>query len=366
MRIPMVDLRAQFLDIEPEIKEKLNEIIESTRFILGPNLDALEKEIASYHGVNYGVGLASGTDALHLSLRSLGIGQGDEVITTTFTFIATAEVISYIGARPVFVDIDPSTFNIDPSKIEGKITDKTKAIMPVHLFGQPADMDPILSMAGHYNLMVIEDSAQAFGAEYKGKKVGAFGDTGCFSFYPSKNLGCYGDGGMLITSKSDIAERAKSLRNHGSKELYHHSEIGFNSRLDEIQAGILRVKLKRINEYNRKRRDKALIYSERLKGLPLIFPEERPERHHVYNQYTIRTKKRDLIRNSLKDKSIASVIYYPLPLHLQEVYRDLGYREGDLPESEKASKEVLSLPIYPELTEGHIDEICEVIRKALS
>ncbi|MBI5198677.1 MAG: DegT/DnrJ/EryC1/StrS family aminotransferase, partial [Nitrospirae bacterium] len=236
---------------------------------------------------------------------------------------------------------------------------------PVHLFGQPADMDIILSMARHYNLRVIEDSAQAFGAEYKGKKVGTFGDTGCFSFYPSKNLGCYGDGGMLITSNSDIAERAKSLRNHGSKELYHHSEIGFNSRLDEIQAGILRVKLKRIDEYNRKRRDKAQIYRERLKGLPLILPEETPERYHVYNQYTIRTKKRDLIRNTLKDKSIASVIYYPLPLHLQEVYRDLGYREGDLPESEKVSKEVLSLPIFPELTEGQIDEICEVIRKAV-
>ena len=365
MRIPIVDLGAQFKAIENEIKEKINEIIGSTRFILGPNLDALEKEVASYHGIPYGVGLASGTDALHLSLRALGIGRGDEVITTPFTFIATAEAISYTGAKPIFVDIDPLTFNIDPSWVEERITEKTKAILPVHLFGHPADMDSILSLAKNYKLKVIEDSAQAFGAEYKGKKVGTFGDTGCFSFYPSKNLGCYGDGGMLITNNEDISERAKSLRNHGSMKLYYHSEIGFNSRLDEIQAGILRIKLKRIDEYNRKRRDKALIYRERLKGLPLILPEETPERYHVYNQYTIRTKKRDLIRNALKDKSIASVIYYPLPLHLQEVYAGLGYKEGDFPESEEASKEVLSLPIYPELTEEQIEEVCEVIRKTV-
>lgn len=365
MRIPMVDLGAQFFNIEPEIKEKLNEIIESTRFILGPNLDALEKEIASYHGVKYAVGLASGTDALHLSLRSLGIGQGDEVITTPFTFIATAEAISYTGAKPVFVDIDPETFNIDPLKIEEKITEKTKAILPVHLFGQPADMDPILSTAKKYNLKVIEDSAQAFGAEYKKKKVGTFGDTGCFSFYPSKNLGCYGDGGMLITNSKEIAERVKKLRNHGSNGTYYHSEIGFNSRLDEIQAGILRIKLKRIEEYNRRRREKATTYKERLKGLPLILPEEKPEAYHVYNQFTIRSKERDIIMKALREKSIASVIYYPLPLHIQEVYRHLGYKKGDLPESERASKEVLSLPIYPELTEENIDEVCEVIRKTV-
>lgn len=363
MRIPMVDLGAQFKAIENEIKEKINEIIGSTRFILGPNLDALEKEVASYHGIPYGVGLASGTDALHLSLRALGIGRGDEVITTPFTFIATAEAISYTGAKPIFVDIDPITFNIDPSRVEERITDKTKAILPVHLFGHPADIDPIISIAKRYNLKVIEDSAQAFGAVYKGKKVSTFGDTGCFSFYPSKNLGCYGDGGMLITGNNEVAERTRSLRNHGSMELYHHSEIGFNSRLDELQAGILRIKLQRIDEYNRKRREKALIYKERLKGIPLILPEERPEAYHVYNQFTIRSNKRDIIMKALREKSIASVIYYPLPLHLQAVYQNLGHKENDFPESENASREVLSLPIYPELIEEQIDEICGIIRK---
>lgn len=365
MRIPMVDLGAQFKAIENEIKEKINEIIGSTRFILGPNLDALEEEIASYHGVSYAVGLASGTDALHLSLKALGIGTGDEVITTPFTFIATAEAISYTGAKPIFVDIDPITFNIDPSRVEERITEKTKAILPVHLFGHAADMDLILSISKKYNLRVVEDSAQAFGAEYKGKKVSTFGDTGCFSFYPSKNLGCYGDGGMLITNNEEVAERTRSLRNHGSMELYHHSEIGFNSRLDELQAGILRIKLRRIDEYNRKRREKALIYKERLKGIPIILPEELPGKYHVYNQFTIRSKNRDDIRDALKEKSIASVIYYPLPLHLQGVYQNLGHKENDFPESENASREVLSLPIYPELTEEQIAEICDVIKRTL-
>jgi dTDP-4-amino-4,6-dideoxygalactose transaminase len=358
----MVDLMAQFLTLEGEIKEKLNEILRSTRFILGPNLNLLENEVASYHGVTHAIGLASGTDALHISLRAIGVGPGDEVITTPFTFIATAEAISYTGARPIFVDIDPKTFNIDPSKIEEKITERTRVILPVHLFGQPADMSSIISMAKRYNLKVIEDCAQAFGAEHRGKRVGTFGDTGCFSFYPSKNLGCYGDGGMLITSNKEIAERTKALRNHGSKETYYHSEIGFNSRLDEIQAGILRIKLKRIDEYNRMRRTKASLYKERLKGLPITLPEETPATYHVYNQFTIRSKKRDAIKKALEERSIASMIYYPLPLHLQEVYRHLGYKEGDLLESEEASREVLSLPVYPELKEEQIEEICDVIR----
>lgn len=366
MKIPMVDLKAQLSSIEVELKLKLEEILKSTQFILGPNLSALETEVASYHGAGYAVGLASGTDALHLSLRAVGIGSGDEVITTPFTFIATAEAISYTGARPVFVDIDPRTFNIDPSGIEEKITERTRAILPVHLFGHPADMESILSIAGKYNLKVIEDAAQAFGAEYRGKKIGTYGDTGCFSFFPSKNIGCYGDGGMLITDSKEIAERTRALRNHGSRERYYHSEIGFNSRLDEIQAGILRIKLKRIDEYNRMRRNNALVYRKRLKGLPLILPEDKPYIYHVYNQYTIRSKKRDAIRKALEGNSIASMIYYPLPLHLQKVYRNLGYKEEDLPESENAAKEVLSLPIYPELKEEQIEEVCNVIRKALN
>lgn len=371
LKIPMVDLKTQFREIEAEIRERLDEIFRSTQFILGPNVDALEKEVASYHGVSFGVGLASGTDALHLSLRAIGIGPGDEVITTPFTFIATAEAISYTGAKPVFVDIDPLTFNIDPSKIEKGITSKTKAILVVHLFGLSANMDKILTVAKGYNLKVIEDCAQAFGAEYKEKKIGTFGEVGCFSFFPSKNLGCYGDGGMVITNNRDINERIRLLRNHGSKKRYYHSEIGFNSRLDEIQATVLRVKLNRIDEYNKKRREKAGLYSERLKGIPIQTPCEPQDCYHVYHQYTIRipsvhSNLRDRVSESLASRSIASTIYYPLPLHLQEVYRFLCYRNGDLPVSEVASEEVLSLPIYPEITEEEIDLVCDTIKETFN
>lgn len=365
MTIPMVDLRAQYKTLRPEIENALREILESGHFILGPNVEALEKEIAYYHGVKYAVGLASGTDALHLSLNALGIKEGDEVITTPFTFVATAEAIVYVGATPVFADIDRHTLNIDPSHIEKRITSKTKAIIPVHLFGQPVEMDEILDIARRHNLKVIEDCAQAFGAQYKGAKVGSIGDAGCFSFYPSKNLGAYGDGGMVITNSPEIYERVKLLRNHSTIAPYRHSSIGYNSRLDEIQAAILRIKLRYIDSYNQKRRETAGLYTAMLNGA-LECPKEFQDRIHVYHQYTIRSKKRAEIQGALKAANISSVIYYPLPLHLQEAFKYLGYKENDFPEALSASKEVLSLPIYPELELERVRFIADTILKAIS
>jgi dTDP-4-amino-4,6-dideoxygalactose transaminase len=360
----MVDLKAQYHSIEGEIDARIKEIIHGAHFIMGSNVCEFEKEAAGYHNIKHAVAVASGTDALHLALLACGIGKGDEVITTPFTFIATAEAITYTGARPVFVDIDEKAFNIDVNNIEKAITKKTKAILPVHLFGLPADMDYIMKLAKEHKLKIIEDCAQSFGAEYKGKKTGAISDAGCFSFFPSKNLGCYGDGGMLITNDDAIAEKVRLLRNHGQKERYYHSIIGYNSRLDEIQAGILRVKLKRIDEYNKKRRENASLYTEKLKGVNIITPSEPDGYYHVFHQYSIRTSKRDSILNGLTDAGIASAIYYPVPLHLQESYKDLGYKKGDFPVSEAIASDIISLPMYPELTEAQIDEVCKVIKAA--
>ncbi|HCC69446.1 MAG TPA: transcriptional regulator [Nitrospiraceae bacterium] len=360
MAIPMLDLKAQYRELRVEIEKAISKILESGHFILGPNVDSLEKEIAEYHGIPYAVGLASCTDALHLSLIATGINEGDEVITTPFTFIATAEAIAYVGATPVFVDIDSKTLNMDCSQIERKITPKTKAIIPVHLFGQPVDMDSIMGIARKYNLKVIEDCAQAFGARYKGAMVGTLGDVGCFSFYPSKNLGAYGDGGMLITRNHDIYEKVKLLRNHGTYAPYRHSLIGYNSRLDEIQAAILRIKLKRIDSYNQKRRDLAMLYTSLLNSV-VECPVEFPDRTHVYHQYTIRSSKRADIINALKSSSISSVIYYSVPLHLQEAFKSLRYRENDFPASETAAREVLSIPIYPELETEEVKFIAQTI-----
>ncbi len=365
MKIQMVDLKAQYHVIEDEIDAKIKEIIHSSHFIIGNNVAEFEREAARYYDIKHAVGVASGTDALHLALLACGIGKGDEVITTPFTFIATAEAITYTGARPVFVDIDEKTFNIDVKKIVKAITKKTKAILPVHLFGLSADMEKIKGFAAEYKLKIIEDCAQSFGAEYKGKKTGAISDTGCFSFFPSKNLGCYGDGGMVITNDDDIAERIKILRNHGQKVRYYHSVIGYNSRLDEIQAGILRVKLKRIDEYNEKRRKNASLYTERLKGVNIITPSEPEGYYHVFHQYSIRTSKRDLIQKKLADEGIASAIYYPVPLHLQESYKELGYKNGDFPVSEAVASDIISLPMYPELTAEQINEVCKVIKESL-
>lgn len=362
--IPMVDLGKQFAEIREEIMDVMNRVLESSHYILGPKVHEFEKKVAEYIHVSDAIGVASGTDAIHLSINALGIRDGDEVITTPFTFFATVEAILYTGAKPVFVDIEPETFTMDWGRIEEKITPRTKAILPVHLFGHPSDMERIMGIAERHGLHVIEDCAQAFGAEIKGRKVGSFGDAGCFSFYPSKNLGAYGDGGMISLNDRDFSDSIRSLRNHGSKGSYIHDSVGFNSRLDEIQAGILLVKLKRIDEYNRKRRQKASLYNELLHDI-VTCPTERNGAVHVYNQYTIMCNKRDGVRSWLRDNGISSVVYYPCPLHLQNALSFLGHREGDFPNAEKASTEVLSLPIYPELEESSIEEIAEIIKKVV-
>jgi dTDP-4-amino-4,6-dideoxygalactose transaminase len=366
MTVPMVDLKIQYEAIKDEINSAVVGVMQSAHFILGPHCKAFEEEIADYHGVRHAVAVASGTDALHLSLHAAGIRQGDEVITTPFTFIATAEAISYVGAKPVFVDIDPDSFNIDVEKIGPAITNRTKAIIPVHLYGQPVNMDGLMEIAKTHNLKVIEDCAQSFGAEYHGEKTGAIGDFGCFSFFPSKNLGGYGDGGMVITDDATQTERLLSLRNHGSTVRYYHDEVGYNSRLDEIQAAIIRIKFKYIEDYNAKRRNNARLYSKYLNAPDIRTPFEQSGSKHVFHQYTIRVKNRDKVKQKLDAGGItSSMIYYPVPLHMQAAYKDLGMKPGSLPASEQAALEVLSLPMYPELTEEQIKHVAEAVKQAL-
>lgn len=360
MMIPMIDLKEQFNDIKQEVFEMITDILESSQYILGPKVLEFEMKVAEYHGVSESIGVASGTDALHLAVEALGIGEGDEVITSPFTFFATAEAILYKGAVPVFVDIEPDTMNINPGLIESRITEKTKAILPVHLFGHPADMNKIMALAEKHKLKVIEDCAQSFGASVDGKKTGSCGDAGCFSFYPSKNLGAFGDGGLIILKDSSIANEIRRLRNHGSPGAYLHETVGYNSRLDEIQAGVLLIKFKRIDEFNDKRRRNAELYSELLSD-SIRHPVARSGVVHVYHQYTIRSPKRNKIQQRLRDHDIASVIYYPIPLHLQEALSFLGYKKGDFPVAEEAAASVLSLPIYPELKKSAIKEIADII-----
>jgi len=366
VNIPLVDLKAQYKPIEDEINEAIQEVIHSGQFILGSEVEAFESEVAAYCGTKYAAGVASGTDALQLALLACGIKPGDEVITTPFTFIATAETIAKCGATPVFTDIDPKTYNIDPAKLESKINNKTKAILPVHLYGQPADMSPVLELAQKYNLKVIEDCAQALGAEYRGRKVGSLGDAGCLSFFPSKVLGAYGDGGMVITNAPDVAERAKMLSNHGCKEKYYHLIPGFNSRLDSLQAAILRVKLRHLNEWIELRRQKASVYCQLLERIDEIEPPYvAPYSSHIFNYYTIRLNsrlRRDKLKEFLGSQGIATAIYYPLSLHLQEVYKPLNYKPGDFPQSERAQEELLSLPMYPELEDQQIEEMVGLIK----
>ena len=359
--IPMVDLKRQYHNLKKEIDAAVSDVLEQTRFILGPNVSALEEEIAAYHDLPYAIGVANGTDALLLALRACGIEAGDEVITTTFTFIATAEVIAILKAKPVFVDICPDTYNLDCSKIAEKITAKTKAIIPVHLFGHPADMQPIMEIAAKFNLKVIEDCAQAFGAKYNGAKVGTIGDVGCISFFPSKNLAGYGDGGMVITKNEEIAQKIKILRNHGSGKRYYHQEIGYNSRLDEIQAAIIRVKLKKIDQFNEARRQNAAAYCAAINRKDIILPVVASDCEHVYHQFTIRAKNRDVLADALQKKDIASAVYYPVPLHQQEVFLKSGNIQVQLPQSERCAQEVLSLPMFPELNREEIRLIADVI-----
>ena len=361
--IPMVDLKRQYHKLKDEIDQGMLTALENTQFVLGPNVQAFEKEAATNLGSKHAVSCASGTDALHLALLAAGIGSGDEVITTTFTFIATAEAICYVGATPVFVDIDEKTFNIDLDAIEAAITDKTRAIIPVHIFGQPVDMSRIQQIADKHNLLVVEDCAQSYGADINGKMTSTFGIAGCHSFFPSKNLGCYGDGGMITTDNDEVAERLRILRNHGSFERYHHNIIGYNSRLDELQAVILRTKLKYIEEFNHERRRAAHYYREQLTGL-VTPPFEDGIGTHVYHQYVTLTDKRDAIMNKLTENEIACAVYYPIPLHKQPVFAE-QYKTLSLPVSERVAEQCMALPIHPELTNQQIDQIASVIKSAL-
>jgi dTDP-4-amino-4,6-dideoxygalactose transaminase len=358
--IPMVDLREQYHSIKAEIDSEIQSTIENTHFILGPNVKEFEKEVCEYLGVQHAISCASGTDALHLALVAAGVGPGDEVITTPFTFIATAEAICYTGATPVFVDIQADTYNIDPELVEAAITPKTRAILPVHLFGQPADMPKLMSIAAANNLLIIEDCAQSFGAHTSDGSTGSIGLAGCHSFFPSKNLGCYGDGGMVTTQSDEVAKALRSLRNHGSERRYYHDMIGYNSRLDELQAAILRVKLRRIDQYNENRRRVAHHYSGLLKDI-VTTPHEDDKGTHVYHQYTILTEQRDAIMQALTENEIANAIYYPVPLHKQKVFLDLGIN-ADMPVTEKICEQCMSLPVYPELSQESVEQIASVIR----
>jgi dTDP-4-amino-4,6-dideoxygalactose transaminase len=359
--VPVLDLQAQYQSIKDEIDEAVLDVMASGYFVLGPNVKALEAEVAEYVGCRHGIGVASGTDALRLSLEALEIGPGDEVITTPFTFVATANTISHASARPVFVDIDPRTFNIAPAQIEAAITKRTRAILPVHLYGQPAEMAAIMDIARRHNLYVIEDCAQAIGAEDGGRRVGTFGDLACFSFYPTKNLGAFGDAGMVTTNDPELAERVTVLRQQGSKTRYYHDVLGFNSRLDEMQAALLRVKLRYLDDWQSRRGQIAARYDELLGELDVETPFVRPGVTHVYHQYTIRVARRDDLIEFLRERGVGSMIYYPLPLHLQKMYHDLGYSEGSLPVTERAGREVLSLPMYPELTDEQVQRVVDTI-----
>jgi dTDP-4-amino-4,6-dideoxygalactose transaminase len=363
MPIPMVDLQVQYQQLKDEIDRAIAGVLDTSYFILGPQGQALESEIAAYLGVKHAIGVASGTDALHLALRAAGLGPGDEVITSPFTFIATAEAIAYVGATPVFVDIDQRTFNLDPELTAKAVTGSTRAIMPVHLFGQPADLAPLRQLCEARSLLLIEDCAQSFGATYAGRQTGSWGALGCFSFFPSKNLGCYGDGGMVVTNDDQLAEQVRMLRNHGSKVRYHHAIIGYNSRLDELQAAILRVKLQYIERFNRQRRTNAHYYSARLAAAGVAPPFEDGKGVHVYHQYTVLTDRRDAIQQALAQAGCASAVYYPIPLHRQDVFA-AAYAGLSLPVSEEISARVLSLPIYPELTEVQMDQVIAAIRAA--
>jgi dTDP-4-amino-4,6-dideoxygalactose transaminase len=361
--IPLVDLTAQYHSIKEEIDAAVNATLESGHFILGPAVSRFEESIASYLGMDHAIGLASGTDALVLALRALDIGPGDEVILPAYTFFATAGTVMSVGATPVFVDIDPVTYEINVTQIRGHITPRTKVILPVHLYGHPAEMNPIMELARSYGLKVIEDNAQAFGATYEGRKTGSFGDIGCLSFFPTKNLGAFGDGGMVVTNDPALAGRMRMLRTHGWKKKYYSEEVGYNSRLDALQAAILQAKLPYLDGWNQKRRGISRRYSEQFAPLGVIVPVECDWGRHVYHLYIIRSNRRDELQAFLRQNGIASEVYYPLPPHLSIPCRKFGYQEGDFPHAERASRETLALPLYPELTEAQQDQVIGAVRE---
>jgi dTDP-4-amino-4,6-dideoxygalactose transaminase len=360
--VPQLDLAAQYTAVGAEIRTAIDRVLASQQFILGREGAALEAEVAQFCGLAHGIGLASGTDALILALRACGVQPGDEVLLPPFTFVATGSAVSAIGAKPVFADIKPATFNLDPAQLERRVTLRTRAIIVVHLYGLIADMRPILAFARARNLPVIEDAAQAIGATHQGKRAGSFGDVGCFSFYPTKNLGAYGDAGLVVTQSEDIAARLRTLRNHGQVAKYVSSEPGLNSRLDEIQAAILRVKLRHLAEWQRARQAHSADYTALLADVPSVTTPAVPaESEHVFHQYTIRVARRDALQQFLAERKIGSTVYYPVPLHLQPIYASLSHQPGDFPESERASREALSLPMYPELVSEQIARVVSAI-----
>lgn len=357
--IPIIDLKAQYQSIKAEIDQAITRVVTSGNYILGEDVQLLEKEIAVYTGCRYTIAVNSGTDALLLALKAYEIGSGDEVITTAFSFFATAEAIALLGAKPVFVDIDPQDFNIDFKQIESKINSRTKAIIPVHLYGQPAEMNEIMALARKHNLRVIEDCAQSLGAEYQGLKTGSLGDCGCISFYPTKNLGCFGDGGMIITNDEKADKFLRKIRSHGEKKKYEHEFAGFNSRLDTIQAAILRVKLKYLYKWTDRRREIAKMYDKKLTAVKT--PKAKKDSRHVYNLYTILTSDREGLQGFLQTRGIGTAVHYPITMPLQEAFKELGYKPGDFPVAEKASKQVLSLPLYAELTDQQVAQVVEAV-----
>jgi dTDP-4-amino-4,6-dideoxygalactose transaminase len=366
--VPLLDLKAQYATIREEVRAAVDRVMESQHFILGPEVEALEAEVAAYSGCRFGVGVSSGTDALLLALMALEVGPGDEVITTPFTFFATAGSVHRLGAKPVFVDIEPASFNLDPAKIAAAVTKRTKAIIPVHLFGQCAEMDPIMDIACRHRLAVVEDAAQAIGAEYRGRRAGSMGAAGCFSFFPSKNLGGFGDGGMITTDDEALARRMRMLRNHGAEPKYYHKLVGGNFRLDALQAAVLRVKLTHLEDWSAARQRNAGRYRGMISRAGLdgkvTCPAELPARRHIYNQFSIRTARRDALKAKLAERKVGHEIYYPVPLHRQECFAALGYGPGSLPESERAAAEVLALPIYPELTEAQQQYVVDALAAA--
>jgi dTDP-4-amino-4,6-dideoxygalactose transaminase len=364
--IPFVDLKAQYYSIKDEIDRAIANVLESSQFVLGKEVAAFEEEFAAYCGARYGIAVNSGTSALHLALLAAGVGPGDEVVTVPFTFVATVAAVYYTGARPVFVDIDPCSFTMDPNRLEQAITDRTKVILPVHLYGQPTDMDPILDTARRHRKMVIEDAAQAHGAQYKGRRVGGLGDLGCFSFYPGKNLGAYGEGGMVLTNNLDFANTIRMLRDWGQARRYHHDLKGYNYRMEGMQGAILRVKLQHLERWTEARRANATLYKQLLSDTGVAAPKELPYARHVYHVFAIRTAQRDALAENLNVRGVQTGIHYPIPVHLQKAYAEPRYHAGDFPAAESAASEVLSLPMFPELSRLQIEAVCEGVRNQMS